>query len=178
MMNLNKTSEQTAIRFLDFNLLSRTNCKNTIISSNTEINEGSVKLFGNKIAWFDNNNLIVNMCGYGSQTTRQRLNAILDLYINSPYTKKCHGNKIEQLSIRQFDHKQVLVAKFKEQPQEDNVDIIRNMQADINISELLEDMVKRGKGINELKFEDKPKQEKPKLEIIHESQWVRVRDYT
>lgn len=49
------------------------------ISSNTNVRDGEMYLFGNKIAKWDNEHtLLFNMCGYGTLTTRARFDGILD----------------------------------------------------------------------------------------------------
>jgi len=165
------------------------------VSSNTEIKHNAVYLFRNKIAWkavkqfrFASVNkiepLIISMCGYGSQTTRQRLNAILDSYIKNPNYEWNHQNTIRKLYIKQHKHEQVLIVEFTKQPTMDDVNEIKNLNSEIDITDFITEL------INNPNNNDKLTRERDKIyhqkvdtdevktkEKIHESQWVRVRDY-
>lgn len=44
--------------------------------SNTSTDGDSLYLFGNRIAWWDLNGIWIDTCGWGSNTTKERLNAI------------------------------------------------------------------------------------------------------
>ncbi len=117
--------------------------------------------------------LIISMCGYGTQTTRERLNAILEYYISTCDFQWCHSNLIDRMYIKQENKKQFLVVKYQDK---EDLSEIKNLDSEINISEFLLEFIDHRfkKGTAMLK-------EKPiKIEIekpIHESQWVRVRDY-
>ena len=50
--------------------------------SNMEVRNGSMYLHGNKIAWFDRNKqLWMSNCGWQSNTTKERLNALPNVHI-------------------------------------------------------------------------------------------------
>ena len=81
-------------------LLAGRNYKN----SNTEVLDNAMYLHGHKIAWFDiNEQLWIDNCGYPTNTTKERLNAIpgvriqqvnFSWYLNGEYwdgRPKCIG---------------------------------------------------------------------------------------
>ena len=50
--------------------------------SNMEVTCGQMYLHGNKIAWFDKNHqLWISNCGWQSNTTKERLNALPNVHI-------------------------------------------------------------------------------------------------
>ena len=44
--------------------------------SNTKVENKTMWLFGNKIAWIENGKLYFTLCGYNTLTTRSRLNGL------------------------------------------------------------------------------------------------------
>ena len=46
--------------------------------NNTETNGSDLYLFGNRIAYHKDNDIIISMCGYNTVTTKDRLNELLD----------------------------------------------------------------------------------------------------
>lgn len=50
--------------------------------SNMEVRDNCMRLFGNKIAWFDaNKQLWISNCEYKTHTTKERLNALPNVHI-------------------------------------------------------------------------------------------------
>jgi len=59
--------------------------------SNTEVVGRELFLHGNKIAWLPprGDKLYLCMCGWGSVTTRERLNAVMDeFYLNNKFSQR------------------------------------------------------------------------------------------
>jgi len=46
---------------------------------NMSVNDGVMRLYGNAIAWSENDKLILSDCGWQTVTTKDRLNAVLTL---------------------------------------------------------------------------------------------------
>ncbi len=46
--------------------------------NNTQTNGTELYLFGNKIAYKKDNDIIISMCGYNTITTKDRLNCLID----------------------------------------------------------------------------------------------------
>ena len=64
--------------------------------SNTVVKNNAMYLWGNKIAWYDNGDLYISMCGYNTNTTRERLNGLSGVRINSKnYTPYLNGVEID-----------------------------------------------------------------------------------
>tara|TARA_R100001163_G_C5056654_1_gene193096 strand:+ start:1005 stop:1328 length:324 start_codon:yes stop_codon:yes gene_type:complete len=102
---MRKVTEQTVKAFLNNKLKS---VGNTITDGN------SLYLHGNKIAWrLSNGDIEINMCGWGSVTTRERLNGLLRM-MNSGF------------GISQRDHNQCLVGK--------NANVIRTISTNETIN--------------------------------------------
>jgi len=81
---------------------------------NTTTNGSSLYLHGHEIAWrLPNGDIEINMCGWGSVTTRERLNGLLDM-MNS------------HLGISQRDYNQCLVGK--------NANVIRTISTNETIN--------------------------------------------
>tara|TARA_R110000787_G_C13251531_1_gene429487 strand:+ start:335 stop:673 length:339 start_codon:yes stop_codon:yes gene_type:complete len=76
--------------------------KLTVGNSMTDGN--AIFLHGNKIAWRDNARLYISMCGWGTPTTRERLNGVLrginsDLYVCQKNHEQLLINKETKLRI-------------------------------------------------------------------------------
>ena len=56
---------------------------NKNLSSNTKTKNNALYLFNNKIAWIENKRLYINFCGWDSQTTKDRLDAVMDYLENN-----------------------------------------------------------------------------------------------
>lgn len=67
---MRKVTEQTCNAFLD---------RERKTSGNTTSTGDDLLLHGNCIAWHDGSTVNLRMCGWGSVTTRERLNGLLDL---------------------------------------------------------------------------------------------------
>jgi hypothetical protein len=52
-------------------------------SGNTEVNKFGYFLHGNKIAYKDENALYISLCGWNTNTTRERLNGLQGVKINT-----------------------------------------------------------------------------------------------
>ena len=102
---MRKVTEQITEAFLNGRKL-------TVGNSMTDGN--SIFLHGNKIAWRDEGELYISMCGWGTPTTRERLNGLLR-GINS------------DLFVCQINHEQLLVnnkTKVKIPMIQSNADVI------------------------------------------------------
>ena len=63
-------------------------------AARTHTNGTALYLFGKRIAWWeDDSSLRVTMCGWGTPTTRDRLNGVMDLLFD---TRPFHQKKGEQ----------------------------------------------------------------------------------
>ena len=102
---MRKVTEQTVKAFLNDESKS---------VGNTMTDGGSLYLHGNKIAWrLPNGDIEINMCGWGSVTTRERLNGLLRM-MNSGF------------GISQRGYNQCLVGK--------NANVIRTISTNETIN--------------------------------------------
>ena len=63
--------------------------------SNTEVKDNKMYLWGNCIAKKENGKTYINMCGYNTNTTRERLNGLSGVNIKSKdFTPYLNGIKI------------------------------------------------------------------------------------
>jgi hypothetical protein len=53
--------------------------KKPFYRQNMSVSNGVMRLHGNAIAWSENNKLILSHCGWPTVTTKDRLNAILEI---------------------------------------------------------------------------------------------------
>lgn len=87
--------------------------------SNSHTDGNALFLFGNKIAWFDEYNaLTFSMCGYGSSTTRSRLNAVLNDYLEHLHNYNQSNVSIKDvtnigITQRDYDQKFLVCRKNK-----------------------------------------------------------------
>lgn len=51
--------------------------------SNTMVKNDALYLWGNKIAYKENNKLFISLCGYNTVTTRERLNGLTGVRVQS-----------------------------------------------------------------------------------------------
>jgi hypothetical protein len=94
--------------------------------SNSNTDGSGLYYHGNKIAWLENNKgLMINMCGWGSLTTRSRLNEVLTQYKD----KFVHG--VDSIGIRQIKSVQHLTVK-KEGQKEITIPIKTDEDLEIN----------------------------------------------
>ena len=57
----------------------------------THTDGASLWLHDNRIAWHDDNGICMTMCGWGSVTTRERLNGICNMFLGRrPFHQKNH----------------------------------------------------------------------------------------
>lgn len=70
----------------------------------TRTDGASLWLHGNRIAWHDDNGICMTMCGWGSVTTRERLNGVCELLIGRrPYHQVKHEQFYDEQPINAHD---------------------------------------------------------------------------
>lgn len=71
--------------------------------SNTTVKNHEMYLFDNKIAWIENNKLYFTMCGWNTQTTRERLNGLGVRISQRNFEPYFNGEKIDSKKIYSID---------------------------------------------------------------------------
>lgn len=72
------------MRLVEQKMCAALRCGTNMKCGNTEVRDGMVYLHGNMIAELTNNVLFIQDCGWQSNTTKSRLNALLSSF-NIPY---------------------------------------------------------------------------------------------
>lgn len=71
--------------------------------SNTTVKNYKMFLFGNKIAWLENNTLYFTLCGWNTPTTRERLNGLGVGISQRNFKPIWNGEEIEKNKIYRME---------------------------------------------------------------------------
>ena len=77
--------------------------------SNTVVRDDAMYLWGHKIAYKENGKLYVSLCGYNTVTTRERLNGLSGVRVNSKnYTPYINGVEVDSDGVYEIKGNEVV----------------------------------------------------------------------